>query len=69
MDSIIERFKKIKSENPLFSVYLCFYKAVVNRDYTPRAISANFNKCVDRSDYSLGDKMSILQQLNEATKK
>ena len=66
MNSIEKRFKKIQAKTQVLSTYSCFYRAIVGRKLTNRAITENFNGLVDKSDYSRSDKNAILQQLKFA---
>lgn len=68
MNSISDRFKKIREKNILFSDYICFCEVITNRRYTEKAISKNFNKLVDKYEYDRKDKKRILSHLQTLLK-
>lgn len=68
MNSIKHRFNLIQEKYPILSSYSCFYKAIVGRKLTDRTVAENFNRLVDKADYSRSNKNEILQQLKSATK-
>ncbi len=63
MRSLKRVFEKIKRENPNWSDYTCFSKAVSGKRFSKEIISRYFNKLVDKSDYSRRDKKGILEWL------
>ncbi|KCZ71301.1 hypothetical protein ANME2D_02503 [Candidatus Methanoperedens nitroreducens] len=71
MRSIKRAFEKIKRENPNWSDYTCFFRAVSGRDFSKKMIAWHFSKLVDKSDYSSKDKKKILEwlfRLSQGTK-
>ena len=67
MKSIEARFKDVESGNPLYSSYICFYFAILKQMFTRPVLTKWFSKLVSRDDYSRGDKVTLLDQLEVAT--
>lgn len=66
MRSIKSRFTK-EYKNGVSS-YVAFYRAIKGQDFTSSAVSQNFNKLVEKGDYSRSDKNTIIAQLCSVSK-
>ncbi len=63
MRSLKRVFEKIKRENPYWSDYTCFSRAISGKDFSKKTISRYFNKLVDNRDYPKREKKEILEWL------
>ncbi len=63
MRSIKRVFEKIKRENPYWSDYTCFSKAISGKRFSRETISRYFNELVGKNDSSRGEKKEVLGRL------
>lgn len=63
MKSIEARFEKIKSENPYWSTYVCFSRAIDGQNFSRDRLRRYFNKLVDKDDYASNEKAVTLKYL------
>jgi hypothetical protein len=68
MKSLKRVFNKIRSENPFWSDYTCFAKAVHGRRFSRKTIIRNFNSLVDKEEYARSEKKEIIGFLVELSK-
>ena len=64
MRSIKARFKKIEKENPYYSSFSCFAKAVSGQNFTRESIVKNFTELVDKEDFDAEERMNIIVHLS-----
>lgn len=67
MRSIERRFANIQKKNQGYSSYVCFAKAVTEQKFSREAIHQQFNKLVEKDDYTKSDKKAILVHLQTLT--
>jgi len=65
MKSIKARFDKIRAVKTAKSDYICFAEAVTGQKFGKRAISAGFNRLVDKTDYDNSEKKMLLAELDK----
>lgn len=63
MKSIERRFRSIQEKNPGKSSLTCFSEAILYQGFTPKTISRNFHKIVEKDDFSRREKKQILEHL------
>jgi hypothetical protein len=63
MRSLKRVFEKIRKDNPSWSDYVCFSRAISGKGFSKKTISCHFSKLVDADDYSRKDKKEILDWL------
>jgi len=63
MRSVERRFLNIQKENPNFSSYICFAKAIRGQNFSNKIVREWFNKLVDEDDYAKAEKWEILKNL------
>lgn len=63
MKSVQRRFNIIKHKFPYWSSYVDFADTIKNQGFSKKAIYYWFNRLVEKNDYSLSDKNSILTHL------
>ncbi len=68
MRSLKRIFEKIKRENPYWSDYTYFSRAVFRKGFSKKTISKYFNKLVDKDDYLKREKKEILEWLFSLSK-
>ncbi len=63
MRSIEARFKKVESEHPDWSSYVCFANAIYGQGFCKDKIHRHLNKLVEKDDYHKSEKKEILRFL------
>lgn len=66
MRSIRANFNELQKQNPGWSTYACFAKAVRGQNFNKRIIRLRFNQLVNPEDYAKEEKHKILAGLNSA---
>jgi hypothetical protein len=69
MRSLQRRFNKITKDNPYWSSYICFCRAIDGQDFTKQTISRWFNELVEKDDYDKKDKKALIRYLLSLTEK
>lgn len=67
MKSIAARFRVQCATNPNLGSLICYTRAIKGQGYTKRFISKWFNTLVERGDYSLKDKKTLILWLVQAS--
>ena len=60
MKTIEIRFKKLLTNHPDWSTYICFSEAIHQQNFNHAIICRWFNKLVNKDDYFKKDKKAIL---------
>ena len=68
MRSLQKRFNLIQQKNLYWSSYVCFCVAITQKGFSKKIICYWFNRLVEKSDYGIAEKKSILAHLLEAAK-
>lgn len=68
MKSIERRVNRIQKSNPYYSSIICFNTAIIGQNFSEIRIARQFNKLVDKEDYSKNDKKELLSFLYSLTK-
>lgn len=63
MRSIERRFIKFSKKNPEASSLVNFMSAIEGQNFKKRTLYFQFNKLVEKDDYSKKDKMMIIKSL------
>ena len=67
MKSIEARFRNIKESNPYWSDWVCFYQAIVGKNFSVRAIRQNFNKLVPKDDWEGNNPKQVISFMASAS--
>jgi hypothetical protein len=68
MKSIEVNYRKGEKENPGWSSYTCLADAILGQHLSNRSIALNFHKFVEKEDYLISERRSILHYLDWLTK-
>ena len=68
MRSIERSFKQYQKENPCWSTWTSFTKAIMGINFSKDKIRRYFNVLVDKDDYEKKEKMQLLKYLYQLSK-
>jgi hypothetical protein len=64
-----EKFEELTEKYPNHSSFIVYVKAIKGTNFPKTQITSWFNKLVDKSDYDVSEKRSILSWLNKISVK